>query len=68
MSYELAQNWINNPESVTADQIDDAIEAMFLLPPSGPNQSLLGVLSLIKDNPEDTETISILIGRYETQT
>tara|TARA_R110000764_G_scaffold65229_2_gene136779 strand:- start:10383 stop:10508 length:126 start_codon:yes stop_codon:yes gene_type:complete len=41
---------------------------MFLLPPSGPNQSLPGVLSLIKDNPEDTETISILIGRYETQT
>ena len=69
MSYELVKSWIDDQSSVTEDQINEAIEAMFLLPPSGPNQNLLAALGYIQD-PEtsDTETVSLLISKYEAQT
>ena len=69
MSYELVKSWIDDQSSVTEDQINEAMEAMFLLPPNGPNQNLLAALSYIQD-PEtsDVETVSLLISKYETQT
>lgn len=69
MSYELVKSWIDDQSSVTEDQINEAMEAMFLLPPNGPNQNLLAALSYIQD-PEtsDVETVSLLISKYEAQT
>ena len=48
MSYELVKSWIDDQSSVTEDQINEAIEAMYLLPPSGPNQNLLAALGYIQ--------------------
>jgi len=69
MSYELVKSWIDDQSLVTEDQINEAMEAMFLLPPNGPNQNLLAALSYIQD-PEtsDVETVSLLISKYEAQT
>tara|TARA_R100000541_G_scaffold59039_2_gene71592 strand:+ start:1923 stop:2132 length:210 start_codon:yes stop_codon:yes gene_type:complete len=69
MSYELVKSWIDDQSSVTEDQINEAMEAMYLLPPSGPNQNLLAALSYIQDTEtNDAEIVSLLISKYETQT
>lgn len=69
MSYELVKSWIDDQSSVTEDQINEAIEAMYLLPPSGPNINLLAALSYIQDtSTDDVENVSLLISKYEAQT
>ena len=69
MSYELVKSWIDDQSSVTEYQINEAMEAMYLLPPSGPNQNLLAALSYIQDTEtNDAEIVSLLISKYETQT
>jgi hypothetical protein len=69
MSYELVKSWIDDQSSVTEDQINEAMEAMYLLPPSGANINLLAALSYIQDaNTDDVETVSLLISKYEAQT
>ena len=66
MSIELVKQWQDNPDSVTAEQIDEALESMKLLLPTGANQCLFGALSSIKTGSHSN--VAVLVQRYEKQT
>jgi len=41
MSYEIVKKWLDDPTSVTEEEVDNAYQAMFLLQPNGANQNLI---------------------------
>lgn len=68
MSYEIVKKWLDDQSSVTTEEINNAYKAMFLLPPNGANQNLMAALSYMKDTETNgTQTVSILLSRYEAQ-
>jgi len=68
MSYEIVKRWLDDQSSVTSEEVDEAYQAMFSLPPTGANQNLMAALSYINDTETgDTGTVEILLSRYEAQ-
>lgn len=64
MSYELVKRWVDSPETVTMEEIEEAYQNMFSKPPTGANMCLIGALSGIKNN--ETENVETLLAQYET--
>lgn len=68
MSYEIVKKWLDDPTSVTEEEVDNAYQAMFSLQPNGANQNLIAALSYINDSEtSDSETVAELLSRYEAQ-
>lgn len=68
MSYEIVKKWLDDPTSVTEEEVDNAYQAMFSLQPNGANQNLMAALSYINDSEtSDSETVAELLSRYEAQ-
>jgi len=68
MSYEIVKKWLDDPTSVTEEEVDNAYQAMFLLQPNGANQNLIAALGYINDSEtSDSETVAELLSRYEAQ-
>lgn len=68
MIYELIKNWMDNPESVTSNEIDSAQEHMLTQMPTGPNICLIAALSIIKNSGVDgLENVRERLLKYEQE-
>lgn len=65
MSYELVKQWIDDPDSVTEDQIDQALQTLYTGEATGAIICLVGALTSIKEGTG--ANVAMLIERYERQ-
>ena len=63
MSYELIKQWIDEPDSVTEEEIQQGLEALYTDEATQQKILLIGALSSIKAG--SYENVAILIERYE---
>ena len=63
MSYELIKQWIDNPDSVTEEEIEHALRAMYKGEATQQKILLIGALSSINGGAH--ENVPMLIERYE---
>lgn len=69
MSYELLKRWLDDSNSVTTLELDQAEQALMEQIPTGPNICLLACLSAINDSDlgDATGLVQNRIAKYEQE-